>query len=153
MKYWLIKSEEEEYSIADLRKNRWVDWYGVRNYQARNFMRDEMKIGDLAIYYHSNGKPSGAVGIARVCSESHPDKTAHTPTSQYYDKRSTKSNPIWECVDFEFVEEFTRKVSLSEIKQDKKLEGILVAQKGSRLSITPLSKNHFMRIKELGGHL
>lgn len=150
MKYWLIKSEEEEYSIADLRKNRWVDWYGVRNYQARNFMRDEMKIGDLAIYYHSNGKPSGAVGVARVCSLPHPDKTAYTPSSPYYDKRSTKTNPIWECVDFEFVEEFARKVTLEEIKLDEKLEGILVAKKGSRLSITPLSKEHFMRIKKLG---
>lgn len=149
MNYWLIKSEGDCYSIDNLKKDRKTSWGGVRNYQARNFMRDQMKVGDLALFYHSNTKPIGVYGIAKVVSAVHPDKTAFDPKDEHYDPRSTKEKPIWECVDFAFVEKFVHPVTLEEIKHDHALEGILVAKKGSRLSVQPVSKTHFERIQML----
>lgn len=150
MNYWLIKSEGDCYSIYDLKKDKKTAWNGVRNYQARNFMRDSMKIGDLALFYHSNSKPIGVYGVAKVASKVHTDMSALDSKDEHYDSKSTKEKPIWECVDFAFVKKLTRIVSLEEIKMDYKLEGIMVAKKGSRLSIQPVSKNHFERIIDLG---
>ncbi len=150
MNYWLIKSEGECYSIDDLEKDKRIDWFGVRNFQARNFMRDDMKIGDMALFYHSNSKPSGVYGVARVVSPVHPDMTALDKKDKHFDPRSTKSKPIWECVDFEFVQKFVEPISLYYIKIDPKLCEMLVAKKGQRLSIMPVSKTHFDRIVALG---
>ncbi len=152
MNYWLIKSEGSCYSINDLRKDKKTPWTGVRNFQARNFMRDEMKRGDLVLFYHSNGTPevpTGVYGIARVASEAYPDATAFDPKDEHYDAKSKKEAPTWILVDMEFVEKFKQPVTLADIKINPKLKGIMVAQTGSRLSIQPVSENHFKYIREV----
>ncbi len=147
--YWLLKSEPDAYSIDDLARDTREPWTGVRNYQARNFMRDTMKVGDIALYYHSSTTPPGVVGIANVISNPHADQTAFDPKSEYFDPKSSPDNPTWVCVDIGFVEKFPRMVTLDEIKQDSTLEGILVAKRGMRLSIQPLSEAHFSHITSL----
>jgi predicted RNA-binding protein with PUA-like domain len=149
MKYWLIKSEADCYSISDLKKDKKTSWSGIRNYQARNFMKD-MKLGDLAIFYHSGANPPAAVGIAKVIKVAHPDITAQDKKDEHFDPKSTKENPIWFMVDFQYVETFKNPITLPQIKIDPKFEGIVVAQQGSRLSIQPVSKEHFEYIKKLG---
>lgn len=146
MNYWLIKSEGDCYSIDDFKKDKRTAWTGIRNYQARNFMRDRMKVGDLVLFYHSSDEPTGVYGVARVASAPHADATALDPKDDHYDPKSTKEKPIWECVDMEFVEKFDKPVSLNEIKRDPKLEGMPVRERGSRLSIQPVSKAHFSHI-------
>ncbi len=153
MNYWLIKSEADCYSIDHFKKDRKTAWTGIRNYQARNFMRDDMKIGDLALFYHSNGTPSapsGVYGIARVVSAPHPDMTQFDSKDEHYDPVSPKENPRWMCVDMAFVKMLKKPVSLEQIKFDPKLEGMVVRQKGSRLSIQPVSEKHFSYIVQLG---
>ena len=142
-KYWLIKSEGDCYSIDDLKKDRQSQWSGVRSYQARNFMRDEMSIGDLALFYHSNSKPSGVYGVAQVISKPHPDTTQFDSKDEHFDPRSSEENPIWMCVNFKFVSKLKHPISLQEIKINPKLEGMLVRRKGDRLSIQPVSQKHF----------
>lgn len=146
MKYWLIKSEADCYSIDSLKKDRKTAWSGVRNYQARNFMRDDMNIGDMALFYHSNSKTPGVVGVAEVCSTPYPDKTAFDPKDEHYDSKSKRDMPTWILVDFKFVKKFLKPMSLFEIKVDPYLDGMLVRQKGSRLSIQPVSEKHFRYI-------
>lgn len=143
MRYWLIKSEPDAYSIEDLKKTKRDCWDGVRNYQARNFMRDEMKLGDLLIFYHSNIKPPCAVGVARVCQEAYADHTAWDPKEPHYDSRSSKDHPIWMMVDIEYVKTFKTPVSLQEMRQEKKLETMALLKKGNRLSIIPITKAQF----------
>lgn len=143
MQYWLIKSEGECYSIDDLKRDKKTAWAGVRNYQARNFMRDKMQVGDIALFYHSEGNPSGIYGLAKVVSKPHPDLTAQDVKDEHYDSKATKENPIWYCVDFAFIKKFKNHMSLAEIKGNPKLSQMIVAQRGSRLSITPVSKTHF----------
>ncbi len=149
-KYWLIKSEPTCYSIDDLKRDKKTAWGGVRNFQARNFMRDGMKVGDLVIFYHSSAKPPCAVGVAKVISSAYPDVTAMDPKDDHYDTKSTKENPIWIQVDVAFVDKFTNPVSISLIKANSKLKGIPVAQVGSRLSIQPLLEKHFEEICRIG---
>lgn len=153
MNYWILKSEGDCYSIDDLEKDNITAWTGIRNFQARNFMRDQMHKGDLVLYYHSNGTkehPTGVYGTAKVIRESYPDPTQFDKKDQHYDPKSKKEDPQWVCVDIQFVSKFKVPVTLSEIKIDPKLEGILVAQKGSRLSVLPVSQKHFEYIKKLG---
>lgn len=150
MNYWLIKSEPDCYSIDDLKKDRVTPWNGVRNYQARNFMRDSMKIGDMALFYHSSTKIPGVYGVTKVASDPHPDASAFNTKDEHYDPKSKKENPTWICIDFSFLKKLTRPVTLQAIKKDHKLKGMMVAQKGSRLSIQPVSKSHFERIIDLG---
>ncbi|MFZ5953256.1 MAG: EVE domain-containing protein [Candidatus Rifleibacteriota bacterium] len=150
MKYWLMKCEPGAYSIEDLKRDGTTSWEGVRNYQARNFMRDEMQPGDLAVFYHSNAEPSGAAGIMKIVKAGYPDHFAFKTGHKYFDQASNPQKPVWFMVDVEFVEKFKEILPLAEIKSDKALEGIMVAQKGSRLSIQPLSEAHFKRICELG---
>lgn len=150
MNYWLLKSEASCYSIDDLARDVKVPWTGIRNYQARNFMRDEMRIGDLCFFYHSNADPSEVVGVCEVVSLPHADETALDKKDEHYDPKSTKENPIWMCVDVKFKEKFKTPISLGRIKIDPKLSGISVAQKGSRLSILPIEKKHFEYIQMLG---
>ena len=136
MKYWLIKSEPGTYSIDDLKKDRQTSWNGVRNYQARNFMRDEMKKGDLALFYHSSAEPPGVAGIARIARDAYPDTTA--------------KEPGWVMVDVEFVEKLKRLVPLEELKANKKLGGMLVTKRGTRLSIQPVEKAHYDEVVRMG---
>lgn len=150
MNYWLIKSEPDCYSINDFAKDKKTAWTGIRNYQARNYMRDHMKVGDLVLFYHSSIDPKAVVGIAEVVSKSHPDITALDKKDDHYDPKATKDNPIWYCVDVKFLEKFSNPVTLGHIKIDPSLKGIEVAKQGSRLSVQPVSKAHFERISVLG---
>jgi predicted RNA-binding protein with PUA-like domain len=146
MNYWLVKSEADCYSIEDFKRDKKTAWTGIRNYQARNFMRDGMKKGDMVFFYHSQSEPSGIYGLARVVSAPYPDPTAFDKKDEHYDPKSKKENPVWMCVDLEYVKAFKEPLSLAEIKRDPKLEGIRVAQKGDRLSVSPISEKHFKYI-------
>lgn len=148
--YWLMKSEPDVYSIDDLERDGHTPWEGVRNYQARNFMRDDMQVGDLVLFYHSNTKPPGAVGLARICSAAHADETAFDRESEYFDEKASPENPIWQLVDVEFISKFRQPVDLSTIKADPALSDMLVAKKGMRLSVQPVEAAHFERVVELG---
>jgi len=147
-KLWLMKSEPDVYSIDDLRRDGTESWEGVRNYQARNFMR-EMTKGDLVLFYHSSTKPPGVAGVCRVSREAYPDDTQFNKKSQYYDPKSKKEDPRWSMVDVEFVEKFSELVSLEALKEDPALEGMRVTQKGSRLSVQPVDKKHFKRVLKM----
>ena len=151
MKYWLIKSEPDVFSIDDLKKVKREAWDGVRNYQARNFMMKEMKPGDLALFYHSNAKPPGVAGIAKVACETYPDPTQFDKRSDYYDSKSKQDNPRWWLVDFQFVKKFKQEVPLDVLKADNQLSEMMVCQKGTRLSITPVQAKHYERVLKLAG--
>lgn len=146
MRYWLMKTEPDVFSIDDLKSQKTTPWEGVRNYQARNFMRDEMKKGDLVLIYHSNAKPPGIAGIGVVSKEAFPDHFAWDKKSKYYDPKSTKENPRWMMVEIKFKKKFNEILSLSELKETKGLEEMLILRKGNRLSITPVEKKHFEQI-------
>lgn len=148
-KYWLMKSEPETFSIDDLEREGKTSWEGIRNYQARNFMRDDMKPGDMVLFYHSNAHPSGVVGIAQVASEPYPDPSAFDSESPYYDPKSTPEKPTWFLADIAFVRKLDRMVPLEELKQEPRLQDMLVVQKGSRLSIQPIAKRHFDLIEKM----
>ena len=151
MNYWLIKSEPNAYSLEDLKRDKVEHWDGVRNYQARNFMRDNMKIGDLCLFYHSNCKPPHVAGVCKVVKESYPDFTAWDIDDEcHFDSRSTPEKPLWFMVDVEFKEEFKNKVSLKEMKENEKLENMITLRKGNRLSITPVSAREFNEICAMG---
>ena len=146
MNYWLIKSEPDAFSIDDLEKcpGGKDHWDGIRNYQARNFMRDDMKVGDRVLFYHSNCKPPGVVGIAEVASEAYPDHTAFDPNGKYFDAKSDPDNPRWLMVDIRFVRKLDRKITLEEIKSHaERLEGLPLVRRGNRLSIMPVSGDHW----------
>ena len=153
MNYWLLKSEPGSYSIDDLKRDGKTCWSGVRNFQARNFLRDQIKKGDLTLFYHSNAEPSGVAGIARVTKEGYPDFTAWDKKDIHFDPGSTKEKPLWFMVDVEFVEKFPRFVSLEELKQDAAFRGMTVSQRGSRLSVQPVLKKHFKYVKAAAGRL
>lgn len=149
-RYWLMKSEPETYSIDDLERDGTTQWEGIRNYQARNFMRDDMKLGDEVLFYHSNTKPPGIVGTARVCRESYPDYFAFDKKSNYFDSKSDPDAPRWMMVDVEYKSTFKRLVPLNELKTAEGLEEMLVIRKGQRLSIQPVTKAEFQLVKKLG---
>ena len=150
--YWLMKCEPCAYSIDDLRKNKTSMWEGVRNYQARNFMRDQMKKGAIAFFYHSNAKPSGIVGLMEVVKESYPDHTAFDPNSKYFDPKSTQEKPTWFMVDVQFLKKFPNTISLSDLREIKNLKDMMVLKKGSRLSIQPVKEVEFKTIMEKYGY-
>lgn len=151
MKYWLMKSEPDVYSIDQLKKDSTTPWEGVRNYQARNFMMKDMQVGDLVLFYHSNAEPSGVAGIAKVSKAAFPDKTQFDKKSEYHDAKATKEKPIWFCVEVEYVEKFRNFISLAELRENDKLADMVVLQKGSRLSVQPVDKKHFDIVKKMGG--
>jgi len=155
MKYWLMKSEPESFSIDDLKAmpNGTEHWDGIRNYQARNFMRDDMKVGDKVLFYHSNCDEPGVVGIAEVASEAYPDHTAFDPASKYYDPKSKEENPRWMMVDVKFIKKFPKTVSLREIKTVSELSDMRLVQKGNRLSIMPVEKREFDIISKMAGEI
>lgn len=139
--YWLLKSEPSCFSIDDLTHapNQTTHWDGVRNFQARNYIRDQMKIGDLAFFYHSNCKPPGIVGITEVVSKPYPDFTAFNPLSEHPDPQSTPENPRWFMVDIRFIEKFDNIISLDELKHHLQLTQMALTRKGNRLSVMPVS--------------
>jgi predicted RNA-binding protein with PUA-like domain len=146
MRYWLIKSEPDAFSIDDLKNapGKKDHWDGIRNYQARNFIRDDMQMGDLAFFYHSSCKPPGIVGVSEIVSEAYPDHTAFDPNEKYYDAGSDPENPRWMMVDVKYRRKTKRMISLEEIKQQAdKLEGFPLIRRGNRLSIMPVSKEHW----------
>ena len=149
-RYWLMKSEPDVFSIDDLkgRPKKTEPWDGVRNYQARNFMRDEMRIGDMILFYHSNCKPPGIAGLAKVVKEAYPDHTAFDKKSKYFDPKSNPENPRWMMVDVQYVKKFKDVISLDELKRHANLKDMAVLRKGNRLSITPVAKEEFEFIKE-----
>jgi predicted RNA-binding protein with PUA-like domain len=141
MRYWLFKSEPETFSIDHLRacRNSTEHWDGVRNYQARNMLRDEVKQGDEVLFYHSNCSPPGIVGIAKVVKAGYPDFTAWDPRSDHFDPKTDPDKPRWFMVDVKFVRKFKRMITLDELKQNPKLESMLILRNGNRLSITPVT--------------
>jgi predicted RNA-binding protein with PUA-like domain len=153
MKYWLMKSEPEAFSIDDLKAKpeSTEHWDGIRNYQARNFMRDDMRVGDKILFYHSNCEEPGVVGIAEVASEAYPDHTAFNPASKYYDPKSKEDKPTWMMVDVKFIDKFPKTVSLREIKTVSGLSDMRLVQKGNRLSIMPVEKSEFDIIVKMAG--
>ena len=151
MNYWLMKSEPDAFSIDDLKnKPKSIEhWDGVRNYQARNMMRDQMKVGDLAFFYHSNCTPPGIIGIVEIVKEGYPDFTAFDPTSKYYDPKSSEDNPRWFMVDVKFKMKFKKLISLESLKTISGLEDLVLLRKGNRLSIMPISKKEWDIINSL----
>ena len=148
--FWLVKSEPDAYSIDDLERDGREPWDGIRNYAARNLMRDQMGVGDLVLFYHSSTKPVGVVGIARVASEAYPDPTQFDASSKYFDAKSTPEKPRWQLVDMEFVEKLPRMVQLDEIKADPTFDGMVLVTRG-RLSVQPVQRSHFAQILRLAG--
>ena len=145
-----MKCEPTAYTIANLARDGSTSWEGVRNYQARNFMRDTMKVGDAVLFYASNAEPSGVTGIAKVSREAHPDHYAWKMGHKYFDPKSTKTNPIWFMVEISFVEQFSDTLPLSTLKATKGLRNMMVTKKGSRLSIQPVTKAEFNIVVRLG---
>lgn len=146
MQYWLMKSEPEAFSFDDLkaRPKRTEPWDGVRNYQARNFMRDEMKIGDQIFFYHSNCKEPGIVGIAEVASKPYPDPTQFDPESKYFDPKSDPDNPRWILVDVRYKRDLKWPITLSEIKDHADaFDGLQLIKRGNRLSVMPIAAEHW----------
>jgi len=148
--HWLMKSEPDVYSIDDLARDGRTPWSGVRNYTARNLMRDEMRVGDLVLFYHSNADPKGVAGIARVGSAPYPDATQFDRKSEYFDPKATRKEPRWFLVDVEFVEKFPSVVELSVLKETPGLAGMMVTRRGARLSVQPVEKIHFDQVRKLG---
>jgi len=149
MNYWLIKSEPEVYSINDLHKDKKTIWEGVRNYQARNFMIDGMKPGDLAFFYHSNAEPPGIAGLVEILKVNQVDPTQFDKKSDYYDPKSTQESPRWKCIEVKFQKKFKNFLSLQELKKHNKISLMLLLKPGTRLSVQPVTKSEFEYILSL----
>ena len=149
MRYWLMKSEPATYSIDDLKRDKSEHWDGIRNYQVRNMMRDEMKRGDQAFFYHSSCKQPGIVGLMTISHGAYPDPTAWDQSSRYYDPKSSKDNPRWLMVDVAFKHKFSRIITLSELKQHYELAEMPLLRRGNRLSITPITAKEWKFILQL----
>ena len=148
MKYWLLKSEPDVFSLEDLKNcpNQTEPWDGIRNYQARNLMRDEMKMGDQAFFYHSRQAEPAIVGTVRVVREAYPDHTSWDPSSKYFDEKSSPENPRWLMVDVQFENEFLRPVTLKEMRSIPELKEMFLLRKGMRLSVQPVTEAEFQLI-------
>jgi predicted RNA-binding protein with PUA-like domain len=151
MNYWLFKSEPDVFSFADLKSKRREPWTGVRNYQARNYMRDAMQPGDEALFYHSSCPEPGVAGVMKVVSEPYPDPTQFDPKSEYFDPKATREKPIWQLVDVAWARDFKNFVALPALKADPALQNLLTLRPGNRLSITPVEPADFKRVCKLGG--
>ncbi|MDP7564276.1 MAG: EVE domain-containing protein [Arenicellales bacterium] len=153
MAYWLMKSEPDAYSIDHLRsqKRRTDHWDGIRNYQARNFMRDQMKMGDLAFFYHSNCSEPAVVGIMEIVSAAYPDHTAFDPNEKHFDAKSDPDNPRWLMVDVKFKKKLKMPITLQAIKAEKKLADMRLVQRGNRLSILPVTPSEWRHILKMVG--
>lgn len=151
MNYWLFKSEPSVYSIDDLQRDKKTSWEGVRNFQARNFLKEQVKKGDLVFFYHSNVDPPGIAGIAEIVREGYPDHNAFDPKHKYYDSKSKKDKPLWYMVDVGFVRKFDKFVSLTMIKEHPALQDMIVTKRGVRLSIQPVKPKEWEVIMKLAG--
>ena len=149
-RYWLMKCEPSAYTIDDLARDGRTSWEGVRNFQARNFMRDDMQVGDGVLFYASNADPSGVTGLAEIVRAGYPDEYSWKKGHKYFDETSTKAKPVWYMVDIGFVARFPEIVSLDTLKRTKGLESMMVTQKGSRLSVQPATKREFEIVSRLG---
>ncbi len=151
-KYWLVKSEPDVFSIEDLKKskNQTTFWDGVRNYQARNFLRDSIKKNDLVLFYHSNADPLAIMGICEVVKEGYPDHTQFDPDDIHFDPKAEPNNPTWFMVDLKFKKEFKNPVTLDDIKSNPELKNMKLIQRGNRLSVMPVEKNEFDEIIKMG---
>jgi predicted RNA-binding protein with PUA-like domain len=147
--YWLIKSEPNSYSIEDLARDKRTQWSGVRNFQARNLLRDEWKVGDELLFYHSNADETGVAGVARVGKVGLPDPTQFKKGTDYYDPRATQADPRWFAPEVVFVKRFPRVVQLAELRADKRLADMMVLKRGVRLSVQPVSAAHFKLISQM----
>ncbi|MBP9087076.1 MAG: EVE domain-containing protein [Kofleriaceae bacterium] len=147
--YWLMKSEPDAFGIDDLQRVKREPWTGVRNFQARNYMRDGMKVGDDVLFYHSNATPPGVAGLACITTTGVVDATQFDPESPYYDPKATHAAPTWICVEVEFVAKFAAIIALDELRDDPRLADILVTRRGSRLSVQPVSAPHYKVIVEM----
>ena len=147
-RYWLMKSEPEAYSIDDLARDKTTYWDGVRNYQARNFMRDQIKKGDAVFFYHSNAEPSGITGIAEIVKEGYPDPSAFDPKDRHFDEESDPKDPTWYVVEIRFVEKFPELIALETLRKIKGLEKMPLLQRGQRLSVQPVSEQEWKTIVE-----
>ncbi len=143
MTYWLMKSEPDAYSIDDLERDRREPWDGIRNYQARNMIRDEMKVGDRAFFYHSSCKVPSVVGVMTIASGAYPDPTQFDPDSKYFDAKSSKDEPRWLLVDVAFERKLKRPITLKKLKEHPGLGNFRLNQRGNRLSIFPVSEEHW----------
>ena len=149
-RYWLMKCEPSAYTIEDLEREGTTNWEGVRNFQARNMMRDEMKVGDGVLFYASNADPSGVTGLAEIAREGYPDPFAFEEGHKYYDEKSDPENPTWYMVEIRHVETFPEIVPLDVLKAARGLQDMMVVQKGSRLSVQPVTKKEFDVVVKLG---
>ena len=149
MQYWLMKSEPDTYSIDDLQSFGVDHWDGIRNYQVRNFFRDQMQVGDQAFFYHSNCKEPGIVGTMEIVSKAYPDHTAFDPSEKYFDSKSDLENPRWLMVDVRYIRHLDRMITLGELRQQKQIADIKLLQRGNRLSVLPLSKKEWQYILEM----
>ena len=143
MRYWLMKTEPDEFSIDDLAKKKIEPWTGVRNYQARNFMRDGMQVGDGVFFYHSSCAVPGVAGIAEVATQAYPDPTQFDRKSDYYDEASRRESPRWFLVDVKFKRKLKRTIALTELKDRKELDGFALLARGNRLSVLPVTKTEW----------
>ena len=150
LRYWLFKSEPGAYSFDDLVSDGVAEWDGVRNYQARNHLRDDIKEGDGVLFYHSSSKPLAIVGIATVVRDGYPDHTAWDPTSEHPDPKSTPNNPIWYMVDIRAVERFDEPMTLESLKAVPQLADMVLIRRGGRLSIQPVTVGEWETIRALG---
>lgn len=153
MAYWLFKSDHECFSFDDLQAqpDQTTGWDGVRNYQARNFLRDDVKRGDMVLFYHSGANPPAIAGIARVVDEAHPDPTAFVPTEQHYDPKSDPENPTWVQVSIRAVRAVNPPIPLPRLRDEPRLNGLELLRKGSRLSVQPVSDEHWAVIMKMTG--
>ena len=149
MNFWLMKNEPEDYSIDDLKRDKVEPWDGIRNYQVRNMIRDEMMIGDQAFFYHSNCEVPGIYGLMTINSKAYPDHTAFDKKAKYYDPKSKKENPTWLMVDVKYKRKLKKVISLTELKKHKLLSTMRVVQKGNRLSITKVAEKEWNFILKL----
>jgi predicted RNA-binding protein with PUA-like domain len=149
MNYWLMKSEPDTFSIDNLKQKKREAWDGVRNYQARNFMRDGMRVGDGVFFYHSNCAEPGIAGVAEVASDAYPDPSQFDPKSKYFDAASSRDNPRWMLVDVKFVRKLKRVITLDELKNHAKLAEMTLLRKGNRLSVMPVDAKDWRYILEL----
>ena len=153
MQYWLMKTEPDVFSIDDLMKapNQTEHWDGIRNYQARNFMKDQMQVGDKVLFYHSNAKPSAIVGTAVISREGYPDDSAWDPEGEYFDPKSTPEHPVWMMVDVQFESRFTEPLPLERLREVPALAEMMLLKRGSRLSVQPVTAAEFKAVLKLAG--
>ena len=151
--HWLMKTEPSSYSIDDLERGKTEAWTGVRNYQARNLMWREMAVGDLVLFHHSSAEPAGIAGLARVASKPHPDLTQFDKKGPYFEPRATKEKPVWWCVDVAFVKKFHRLLPLEELRGIPALSGMVLLQRGSRLSVQPVTERQYETILKLAAKI